>query len=798
MNVTPWAGANLRARFSLLALLLLLTPLPARCQAPPNLVMNPGFEGGAAAGVPDGWQPFWSRTPGTGTMTLDASVRHEGQASLKVLHTGDQDWSVEQAAKLPVASGDIFRLGAWVKSDHTEGAQVCLVTRKADGSVLDWSAGAITVDGTHDWQKFARTFVVPADCATVQFRFIGSGKATAWLDDAMLIRTGNVRALQAHGKTLTLTNHSLNVRVTPDGLLTVRDRRCGRLWSQQAVNADMIVTGVERQGSLAMRLALWDVADDVHLRATLALAAGTPELEVTLAGAGRLSDFIAFPQPFVTTGGTSLVVPLNEGILYPVDDATVYPMQLVAYGGHGICMPWFGVTDTHSGAGMMAILRTPDDARIDITRPVGGSLYIRPLWEASRGQFSYARHLTYSFFDKGGYVAQAKRYRRYAQQTGLFKTLAQKRRANPNIDRLVGAVNVWNWDMDKVALCREMQSLGMDHVLWSSGGSPREIATINGLGYLTSRYDIYQDVYPTGAPAWLNTAGWPQDLVWLPNGDWMKGWADIQKHPDGTQTVFQGGVINSARGLARAERVIPADLKTTPYRCRFIDTTTASPFREDYNPAHPLTRSQDKRNKMALLGFCADKLKLVVGTETGIDPSVPYADYYEGMMSLGPYRLPDAGYQMMAYRKPTPEFLKFQIGHFYRIPLWELVYHECVVAGWYWGDSTNKVPEVWPQRDLFNILYGTPPLFMFDKTIWASSKAHFVQTYKDVCPVVRRLGYDEMLSHAFLTPDHAVQRTRWRSGTEVIVNFGASDAHLPDGRTVKSLGWLVGKVGDKP
>ena len=98
---------------------------------------------------------------------------------------------------------------------------------------------------------------------------------------------------------------------------------------------------------------------------------------------------------------------------------------------------------------------------------------------------------------------------------------------------------------------------------------------------------------------------------------------------------------------------------------------------------------------MKLLEYCSRDEKLVVGTETGIDPSVPYVHYYEGMMSLGPYRLPDAGRDMLQYKPPTPDFLKFQVGHFYRIPLWELVYHDCVVAQWYWGDYNNKAPEVW-------------------------------------------------------------------------------------------------------
>src|SRR5262249_54923600 len=184
------------------------------------------------------------------------------------------------------------------------------------------------------------------------------------------------------------------------------------------------------------------------------------------------------------------------------------------------------------------------------------TLSIRRLWEASRGAFSYERKIRYAFFDRGGYVAQAKRYREYARETGLFKTLAQKRQENPNVDLLIGAANVWNWDLDKPALAKEMKSLGMERVLWSNGGKPEEIEEINKLGYLTSRYDIYQDVWPPEVKG-AKTAGWPDDLVWLASGDWMKGWAIHRKNPDGTQTVYPGGVVNSQRGLERARHDIP-------------------------------------------------------------------------------------------------------------------------------------------------------------------------------------------------------------------------------------------------
>jgi len=102
-----------------------------------------------------------------------------------------------------------------------------------------------------------------------------------------------------------------------------------------------------------------------------------------------------------------------------------------------------------------------------------------------------------------------------------------------------------------------------------------------------------------------------------------------------------------------------------------------------------------------------------------------------------------------------------------------------------------KMLESWDKRDLFNILYGTPPMYMFDRKRWAEQKERIVASYRAICPFVRRVGHDEMRSHEFLTEDHAVQRTTWSSGAEAVVNLGEKDHTLPDGRVVKAMGYLV-------
>ncbi len=51
----------------------------------------------------------------------------------------------------------------------------------------------------------------------------------------------------------------------------------------------------------------------------------------------------------------------------------------------------------------------------------------------------------------------------------------------------------------------------------------------------------------------------------------------------------------------------------------------------------------DRLNKTRPLEFCSKEVNLMVGRETGIDPSVPNVHFYDGTLSLRPYRLPMPG-----------------------------------------------------------------------------------------------------------------------------------------------------------
>ena len=773
-----------RRRTSLLgAALISLTALTAPGA---QILFTSGFEAGLA-----GWRTIWTREKNTGSAVVDSQNFHTGKAALRIEHRGEQDWSLEPEQRVKVSPGDLFELEAWFKLSDTGQAVLCVSTWDAQGKVIEWSYAERGPSSAPGWQRVRTRFVVPQKVAHIQPRLIGHGPVKLWLDDFALAYQGNVKAaITSDAGPLTLVTPALLVEVNPaNGLFQVQEKKSGKTWRQQALSPEILVQKAEKAGDQVV-LSMLHVGESLEFTATL--QAQGNELLVELRGDGELRSPVKYPHPFTGEPGEYLVVPMNEGISYPVEDETVPLHRLIAYGGHGICMAFFGATD--GAKGWMGILETADDAAIRISR-VEKRLLISPEWDPQKRRLGYARKLRYVFFDQGGHVAIAKRYRAHARQNGLLKTLAEKRQANPNVDLLIGAVNIWCWERNAPPLVKEIQEAGIERILWSNRQDPKNLEALNALGVLTSRYDIYQDVMnPENFPKlryvhsdWT-TKAWPNDIIVGANGQFIKGWGVETK--DGE--MIHCGVICDRRAPAYARERIPAELATHPYRCRFIDTTTAAPWHECYSTNHPMTRTESRQWKMELLRYVSSDNRLVTGCETGHDASVPFLHYFEGMLSLGPYHVPDAGRRMQViWTNVPPNVEKFQLGHRYRLPLWELVYHDCVVAQWYWGDYNNKLPALWDKRDLFNALYGTPPMFMFDRKLWEQNKARFVQSYRNTCPLVRKVGYSEMTDHRFLAPDRSVQQTSFANGVTVTANFGDAPFRLPDGPTVPAFGLHV-------
>jgi len=635
--------------------------------------------------------------------------------------------------------------------------------------------------------------------------------------------------------------------------MDVLDKLSARVWKQ----AD---TGMRASGfQLSKDSASFDLTMPRHpkgYRAVVRLEPGCAELVMELHAPPEtpIRSPISFPPAFESAPGDRIIVPLGEGISFPVE-ITDPPLGVRPYySGHGITMAFFAVAEdrvlpsgeSRGGPAYMTICETPDNSGVELLRNAGSSpvgsdssdakstgdlLTVRQVWGADRGRFGYPRRVRFVFLNAGGHVAICKRYRQYARQQGLVVPFAEKMKRNParkaRLERLFGAANIWvlsgefrsesknlydeatgnyresadtqRFMDEQLAIYRDMRGHGMDRLLIGAGSDAAHLQQINAIdGALSSRYDIYQDVMDPAQYANLTAIknewpkeSFPHDLRLNQDGSRAGGWQVPLKTPiviDGKETAWVScNQLCDRQALPYARKRIANELEAKPYLARFIDVTACSTWSECWSPGHPTTRSESRRFKADLLALPGNEFNLVLGSETGHEAFVPSCDYFEGMMSLAFCRVPDSGRNMVKIWDEVPAIVaKYQTGESYRLPLFELIYHDCVVSYWYWGDYNNKLPALWAKRDLFNALYGTPPMYVVSPANWPQFRERIFASYRVAAPVSKLTAQSEMTDHRILTRDRTVQQASFANGVRVTVNFGDADYPMPDGFILKS------------
>lgn len=745
------------------------------------------------------------------------------EAGWRIVHDGSQDWALALSEGPKAQSGETFRLTCpcrTISRQTGEGVALSVIVRDAKGRTLLWHfARTRLVAGETAQVEFA----VPPGGAVVQARIEGSGEAEFEVGSLSLVRTGRLGRADALPDRWTLESAALKVDVASADLsLAITDRRTGRIWRTET-NAACgwgFVRGFQVTPT-ALRLDVADAATLETRKVAIELDGTAPsEFSVTLSGEGIMRGSLDMPGPLGARKGDWMILPVSEGLRLPIGEKTI-PLWRPALWSSEMSMPFFGVEGA-CGAGWMAIAERRDDVRLNVLNRNGAPSALGPSWVAERGRFGYARKVRYVFFESGGYVAMAKRYRRHAAATGLVRTFRDKARSRPNVVRLPGSANVW-FCGGKPALdvAGELLSAGIDRFLWSAGGDAKTVARLSEMpGVLVSRYDSYRDIYTPELMRQLgktpnskdeigrNTSAWPQAAIWnsADSNDVRRAWGVICK--DGVKRHCAAQCTLCQVSLARKHTA--EELKTHPYNARFVDVTTAVGAEECENPAHPMTRSQSREAGAELLGTIGREFGLVVGSEQGVDWAVPVCDYFEGMLSPAVCRMPhgrpgaDRGDIFREGLDPTnvtpaevSRVLTYGLGEKYRIPLFELVYHDCCCAHWYWYDYSNRPLRFWRKRDLFNVLYGTAPMYVFDYRLWQERKDLFAESYRMTTEVARRTGFSEMLDHRALTEDRSVQQTVFADGTVVTVNFGDCPAPASSGMDLAPLSFRVTAAGEK-
>lgn len=748
----------------------------------------------------------WTNIQGTAWSRSGADAiscqKLEG-ARYAVTSTGAKDWSLNGMPVVAVEPGEEFIVSCATKpiagAASAAPCQPCLVTRDRSNAVVDWY---YLGENVKPGDTYTKRFVVPQDVFSIYARVAGAGPYAGELGPLVLTRTGR-RPFAAKLDPVKLESEALEVTLSPsNGAFTVTDRRTGRTWT-----TDMAAKGAglprtfrcvsayrKSVGEAVLLFGESDLSAELR-RVRFELVGDTLTVTLNFPRDIPLPNVLRYPAPFATKKGDRLIIPRNEGMGYPVDEEHLALRSMTYACGYVLSMPFFGVVEDATGAGYIAISETHEDGMLEAYRLGTDQLWAAGTgWMSEFGRFGYARRVRYEFSPKGGVVALAKDFRAWAKRMGWVKTFAEKALTRPHVERLHGAPNMWPFmsDGDKLVHAKELQSLGIDRFLWSAGGNEEVVRYLAGQkNVLVGRYDNAQDVFHPRLMARMGRPGekgkwhesFPQDCMWTgpTSNTWRHAWGIEIK--EGTNVVMEHcATLCDARAAFYERDYAAEELKTKPYNARFMDTTFSEPWKECRAPAHPMNRRESRLWRLQMLRTLQDEFGLVTGSERGSASTVPVCDYYEGMMSISGSGVPRAGRDMaITWTNELPEACaKYAVNPVYRLPLWELVFHDCSTAYWYWGDGNLKVPGQWAGRDLFNVLYGTPPLFLYTKDQWPKFRDGVVRSYKRVCPVVRACGGSEMVDHRILAPDRRVQRTVFANGVVVTVNF--SEAPWTDER----------------
>jgi len=450
-------------------------------------------------------------------------------------------------------------------------------------------------------------------------------------------------------------------------------------------------------------------------------------------------------------------------------------------------MSWWGFLKGDSA--MMVIVETPDDAAYTFHHPAGGPTSMGPSWRAQLGHFGYLRRLRMAFLPHGNYVDLAKRYRRYAIDSGLFVSLRDKIAQRPIVASLIGAPFAGasvlrnkkpgsvNYDTrnpesnrrlttfaQNIDRLREFKSQGFEHMNISVSGwlnqgydrqtpdalpPPPEAGGWDGmkalfdacreLGYTCWLHDQYRDYY-LDAPSWNpEFAVHDEDAVRAPDAfpgtrfkhDWKDGYIPLMDNWDGgaqgyLNNGFMLGHVMKNYAVMFAHGIHPQG--------SYQDVFGYIPPDQDFNPDHPSTRTDSMNARAAVFRWVAHHLG-IVGTEAGSDWVVPYVDYTTQRFNRGSNTGTDPDHE-----DAVP------------IPLYELVYHDAVV--------TAATP-----NNLRSFLYGNAP-----QAGYGRSDADLGQIRR-LAALHRRIGLLEMTNHEFLDAARARERTTFADGTTVTVDW---------------------------
>ena len=349
-----------------------------------------------------------------------------------------------------------------------------------------------------------------------------------------------------------------------------------------------------------------------------------------------------------------------------------------------------------------------------------------------------------------------------------------------------------NWgDGLSVKLLEQFAENGLDRLWlgidsWQDGfRHPTAVAKAKALGYLIGPYDSYHSIHhPNEQDTW-ETAQFDLSLYetgGIVNADGTKSRGFKQKGYHLSPLVARPYVENRVNGILTQ---MPSDFNTW-----FIDCDAYGELFDDYSSLHPATQLDDMNARLARIAWIRDTHNMVVGSEGGAAYSAATLHFAHGMTvpvigwgdpdmktKTSPYYIggywPPEGPAIHIKQVPLkPNYLYRYYDPRFRLPLYQIVFHDSVVTTNHWGSGSLKFENAIETLTLLELLYNVPPLYHLNIEEFSRHKAWIKRHYAFFSPLHRQIGGKPMTDFEWLSDDRQVQRTEFGNIVEIYANFG--------------------------
>lgn len=326
--------------------------------------------------------------------------------------------------------------------------------------------------------------------------------------------------------------------------------------------------------------------------------------------------------------------------------------------------------------------------------------------------------------------------------------------------------------------------LGVDS--WQDGfRHPASVAKAKALGYLIGPYDSYHSIHhPNEKDTW-ETAQFDLSLYErgaIVNADGTKSRGFKKKGYHLSPLVAQPYVENRVNGIVNQ--------MPTNFNSWFIDCDAYGELFDDYSTSHSATQFDDMNARLARIAWIRDTHNMVVGSEGGAAYAVAMLHFAHGMMTpvigwgdpemkdkessyyIGGYWPPEAPAIHVKQVPLKSRYLYLYFDSRFRLPLYQIVFHDSVVTTNHWGSGSLKFKNAIETLALLELFYNVPPLYHLNMAEFAKHEALIKRHYAFFSPLHRQVGGKTMTDFEWLSTDRLVQRTEFGETVEMFANFG--------------------------